>query len=122
VAIRTVRDLLTNRLGVPINTQANRLVVQASATAGAIMRQDAARVAYLVVNLGAFPVFIAPGSMGAEVSASFGIRVEASGGSASMQWDEDGEIVCYEWRAIAVGGASALLTLETLIDSGRPKE
>lgn len=84
--------------------------------ASTVLRNDPSRVSFLFVNLGAFLVFITPRG---EPSATNGIRLEANGGGVSAEWETDGEVVAWAWRAISVGGLTDVFILENLIDAGR---
>ncbi len=115
---KTVRTLLEERLGVAVTARRNRATSSVGTTAGQVLRQDPSRIAFLFVNLGAFDVLITP--LGAAASTN-GVRLGANGGSASAQWDEDGEVVAWEWNGIAIGGASAVLILEFLVERPQPE-
>lgn len=112
----TVRDLLRARLGTATNAVRNRAASSVGTTAADLLRNDPSRVSFQLVNLGAFTVFVTP--LG-EPSSTNGLRVEANGGALFVEWETDGEVVAWAWRGIAVGGTSALLILENLIDAGR---
>ncbi len=110
---RTIRDLIEALRGTAQTPRINRDATQATATSAIILKNDPSRVFFLVVNLGAFDVFLAP--LGA-ASATRGVRLSASGGAATAQWDEDGEVTANEWHALGNGGTSALFILESLIE------
>ena len=112
---RTIRDLLLARLGVPTTPQTNRSTASVGTTAGQILRNDTGRVAFLIVNLGAFSIFVVPQVAG-QPSPTLGVLIQANGGALSAKWDDDGEVVAWEWLAIAVGGASAVYVQEAVID------
>jgi hypothetical protein len=90
-----------------------------STVASVQAKQDAARVALLFINLGSSPCFVAPASIGANPAAGIGIKIEAQGGSATLIWEEDGEMVAWEWQAAVLVGSTVLLVMELLIDQGR---
>ncbi len=110
---KSVRDFLQARVGAGLTSRPSNPSVGTTTTQ--LLKQVPARVAFLVVNLGAFVVFIAPQVAGAPSSLN-GVRLEANGGSATAQWDEDGEVTAWEWQAIAIGGASTVFILETVIE------
>ncbi len=117
---QSVRDLLELRLGVPVSARDSTPTAQV--TVGQVLKQDAARVFWMVINLGAFVVFIAPATGSGGPSATRGIRLEANGGTATAWWEEDGELTAWEWQSLAVGGASSLFVIEVVIDQGaRPQ-
>ncbi len=112
---RTIRDLLTARLGVPTTPQTNRSTSSVGTTVGQLLRNDPGRVAFLIVNLGGFNIFAVPQDAGAP-SATKGILIQPNGGALVAKWDDDGEVTAWEWLAIAIGGASAVYTQEAVID------
>lgn len=111
----TVRDLLRARLGVPTSPQVNRAASSVGTTAATVLRNDPSRVSFVLVNLGAFVVFVV---LRGEPSSTNGLRVEPNGGTLIVGWEDDGEMVAWEWRAVAVGGTSALLVLENIMATG----
>jgi len=113
VASHTIRDLIRELRGTAQTPRINRDAIQATAVSGVILKNDPSRVFWLVVNLGAFDVFLAPDGA---ASPTRGIRLTASGGAATAQWDEDGEVTAHEWQALGNGGTSALFILENLIE------
>jgi hypothetical protein len=119
VAAGSIRDLLVAQRGVITTPRINRDAIQAAAADSVVMRQDPSRVAWLVVNLGTFDVFLAPL---AAASPTRGVRLSANGGFASAQWDEDGEVVAHEWHAVGNGGASALYIQEAVIEPRRREQ
>lgn len=112
----TVRDLLRARLGTATTPVRNRAASSVGTTAADVLRNDPSRASFQFVNLGAFTVFVTP--LG-EPSSTNGFRIEANGGALIADWETDGEVVAWAWRGIAIGGTSALLILENLIDAGR---
>jgi len=113
VASHTVRDLIARLRGTAQTPRINRDATQATAVSAVILKNDPSRIFWLVVNLGTFDVFLAPDG---SASATRGVRLAASGGAATAQWDEDGEVVAHEWQAAGNGGTSALFILENLIE------
>ena len=117
--VRNVRDLLTNRLGVPTRPRTQLVTLAAAPLVATALKQDAARVGILFVNVGTLQIFLAPQDGFFPPSANFGIKIEPNGGAVSVLWEEDGEITAWEWRAAANGGNSLLFIVETIIDEGR---
>ncbi len=121
-----VRDLLSRRWGVPLVTQAEQPISVIGLTPVTFLRQNPARVGFIAVNLGASPVFIQPAHVPTvvtgfdpEVSATQGIRLEANGGGAILNWEQDGEMVAWEWRGVVSAGTTTLIVFEIALDKGR---
>ena len=111
---QTLRGLLDRLFGVLTETRDNPLVSQAETTVTQLLKANPARVAFHVVNLGSNPVFLWSDN---EVSTTRGVRLNASGGSATVLYDEDFARVGYEWHVIASGGTSEIAVQEVLIGS-----
>ena len=104
-----LRDLVVERLKAETTPLFNRSLSSIGVTAAQLWRQDANRIVAHVVNLSANTLFIGPFG---NVSSTRGIRLSASGGFATLIWDEDFDLLAYEWFVIADAAASNLLTIE----------
>ena len=89
-----------------------------AAASSVVLPQDPSRIGFIIVNHGGFDIFITPTGT---ATVNNGVRVPSGGGSATAIWDEDGEVVAWEWQAIANGGNSAVFKIETLIAGPRGK-
>ena len=79
------------------------------------LRQNPTRLAFLFVNLSPNVMYLTP--LGTP-SAAKGVYVGPNGGSFSVLAEEDGEVVAWEWRGLAVAAASPYFLLETLLLPG----
>ncbi len=102
----TIRDLIVQRLGVPVAPFFNRQGPTFGATATVILKQDPTRVAFVLVNPSGSDFLIAPTRFGNPLV--FGLRAQAGGGT----------IVAEEWQVISTGGAGVLALYEYLIVVG----
>ncbi len=110
---RTIRDLLTALRGVAV-TPRTATVVVLGLTDTVILKNNPSRIAWLIVNFGLIDAFIQP--LTVPVGGS-GIRVAANGGAVTAQFDEDGEVVAYEWHSVSVINTVTTLTvIEELIE------
>jgi hypothetical protein len=108
--IGSVYDLLAARLGVRgISVRPNFSASDLDIASKIIAENDPARVALLVVNLGSSVGYIRP--LGVPTSTA-GIRLGASGGSMSINWQDDMALPALEWQGIAEADNSALFVLE----------
>jgi hypothetical protein len=87
----------------------NLTVSSIGTSAVQIMRQDPDRLGFVIINLSVSDIYI--GSF-RDVSATKGIKIPPSGGSAVALWDEDFETVGKEWFGVAGALSSALLITE----------
>ena len=110
--ITTVQALLDQRFGIRTETRDDPLVSQVETTLTQVLLPNPSRVGFTFVNLGANPIFL---MSDAGVASTRGIRINATGGSAQVLFDEDFARVAYGWFAIATGGASACTLQEVLI-------
>lgn len=113
----TVRELLVRRFGTYFTPESNRVASTVGTTSTEVLRGDPSRVGFLFVNLSLNNIFLSP--IGA-ASATNGIRLDPNGGSVSVEWEEDGEVVAWPWQAVADGAGSAFLALETRIAPTAP--
>lgn len=97
VRTRVSLSLVTSSIGTSIST---------------ILRQDPARLAVTLVNLSTNVIFVAPDS---NVSATNGIRLDANGGSMSINVRNDFVLPGLEWSALATGAGSNLFGTQVLI-------
>ena len=118
MAVLNVRDLLIDRVGVPLTPRFNAFTVLTTLPATRVLPANPTRVGWSIVNNGSFVVFALPGTR--QVSP-VGFRIEPDGGALIANWEEDGELVAQEWFAMAVGGSAIVRTFETLIDAAAPR-
>ncbi len=114
---RTVRDLLVALRGVTYTPRSNPVVV-AGLTDTIVLKNNPARIAWLIVNFGPIDCFLLP--LTAPVSGS-GVRLAANGGAVSAEWTEDGELVAYEWHSVCVINTITTLTVIEEVIEARDK-
>lgn len=113
---KSLADLVQDRLGVKTFARFNPVKTTAGVTAAQVLRQQPNRAAFVYVNLSTADIYLGPF---ADVSATKGIRIPASGGSAVFLYEEDFDLVGYEWFDVATVAASAIFVLE-LLTQGEP--
>lgn len=109
----SLHQLIDDRFGVRTRGVPNSDNVQQSTTPGLILRNNSSRLAATIVNLGTNPVFMVP--EGAP-STTRGIRIGPSGGSVTLLWDEDFNLVGMEWNGVTDVGTSDLFVLEVHVE------
>jgi len=107
----SLRDLIDRRLGVRTFHGVNRATSSIGTSIATLVRQDANRVAFIVINLSPVNLFIGPIEA---PSSTRGIQVGPNGGNFTAVWDEDFDLVGFEWRALAEAAASSVFVLEVL--------
>lgn len=117
MAVFNVRDLLIDRLGVPLVPRFNAVSVLTTLPATRIIPANPTRAGFALVNGGSFVVFTQPSR---QLSA-VGFRIEPDGGALILNWEEDGELCNMEWTGMAVGGSAVVRSFETLIDAKAPR-
>ena len=83
----------------------------AGAAALILFQNNPDRLALVFVNLSANPIYLGLSNL---VSAANGIYVGPNGGSVTMYWQEDFQMVGWAWWCIAPAGASACYSLEVI--------
>ena len=117
---RTVRDLLVALRGVTYTPRISTVVV-AGLNDTIILKNDPSRVAWVIINAGPIDCSILPLTVPLQPPTASGVRVANSGGAVSAQFDEDGEVVAYEWHAVCVINTITLLTVIEAVIAARDK-
>jgi len=106
---RNLADVINDRFGLATEAAEVRFGLQLGTSVGTVLRPDPRRLAAIIVNLSGGSIHVGPSRA---VSATRGIRIPASGGSLQLIWDEDFDVVGWEWYGIADLAASDVYTLE----------
>lgn len=112
---RNLSDLIADRFGVRTEAAIGRTATTVGTTAVDILRNDPRRVAATIINLGAVAIYVTPDGA---PSATRGIRLGANGGSMTIEWEHDFDLVGWAWSAIADAAATPLLIIEVLVRPG----
>jgi len=104
-------DLLAERFKIKTRSLVNPLVAAVGVAAIPVALNHPDRVGIVFINLSANIIYISPLPT---VLATAGVRLDPNGGSVSMSWDQDFELVSHEWYGIATGAASALFVSEII--------
>lgn len=107
--------LIERQLGVATRHRVSDAGATVGVAATRILRQNPNRLAATLINLGAAAIYVAP--LGAP-SATRGIRLAPTGGSLVLRWEEDLDLLGYEWSAIADAAGTAYFLIEILADVG----
>jgi hypothetical protein len=107
----TLADLLLERFKVRTRAVENPKRTSVGTTAVEILANNPNRLGWVIVNLSANTLYLA---FKDDVSSTKGIRLEASGGSASMIWDEDFQAVGWAIWGVASGADSAIYAYEVI--------
>ncbi len=117
---RTVRDLLVALRGVVYTPRISTVVVLGTNDT-IILKNDPSRVAFVIVNAGPIDCAILPLVAPNTTPNGTGIRLSNSGGAVSAQFDEDGEVVAYEWHSVCVINTITTLTVIEAVIAARDK-
>lgn len=101
----------------PTRLNQSSLLVQNTSTQ--IVQASPDRVGLIIVNGGAFDIFVTPDFVGAP---NAGIRLSANGGNVTMTVRDDYTACAAAWIGISAGGAVLTYFLETLADVLLPPE
>ena len=110
----TLDELIARELGVKINPVIDPEVTQVEVADTIVLRNNPDRLGFLLVNLGANPIFLRPGSV---VTSTTGVRIAHTGGQMFVWWREDLQITGWDWHGIATGGVSAIVLLDYIADT-----
>lgn len=109
----SLAQMLEALFGIRSYLRTNPEVSSVGVSASRILRGNPQRVSIVVFNLSANNVYIAPFN---DVSATNGFYIAPNGGSVTMQWDRDFEMLSHEWWGIAPAGASNIYVMENIIN------
>jgi len=104
-----LKDLLQRQFGVRTRPILNRLVTTVGTTVAMILPVDSNRLAFVLVNLSAVPVYVLPAP---DVSSIKAILLAAGGGSLIVIFDQDFDLTGWEWYGLSSSGTVNILTLE----------
>jgi len=113
--VQTIYDLIERKLGVRVYERVNPVTSSVGTSVTEILRENASRIAIVLINLGAYPLFVA---FDREVSATRGVRVAANGGFFTMFWEEDFTLPARALYGIAPDGAVNIYVVELIIYKG----
>ncbi len=111
--VNSLAELLELRYGVRtthrINPTGNYNFVAVSQP---VIGSNPKRLGFVVVNLGANPIWIAPSD---NVAMNYGIVLVANGGAVSMRWDVDFEMVSLPYYGISNAAGTTIHVMEVMI-------
>lgn len=112
MANASILDLIAQEVGQPVQAAAPTSFTSVGTSSTQLMKQNPQRVSWVLVNLSANDMYIAPNEV---VSSTTGILVSKSGGQASSMWKEDLVLPSLEWSIIATGSSSNYMLLEVVL-------
>ncbi len=104
-----LKDLLMERFKVRTRAVENPKITSLGTTAKQVLGNNPNRLGFLIINLSTNVIYL---SLRSEVSSSYGIRLDANGGSFAAIWDEMFDPTAWAWWGVADGAASAIYSLE----------
>ncbi len=106
---RTLNELLEAHFGLKTSYRINPEVTQVETTVTKVLSYNPNRLGLVIVNNGTANIFLSPLNT---VTLGNGIRLVPAGGSITLKWDVDFELVSSEFFGIADGAASAIYLIE----------
>ncbi|KKK72692.1 hypothetical protein LCGC14_2901320 [marine sediment metagenome] len=108
---KTLAELLHEHFGVKTSFNENPEVIQVEVAVTKVFNYNPNRLGLVLINTSGFPILVGYKN---DVTVGNGILLVANGGSLSLIWNEDFELVASEMFAIADGGAATIYTNETV--------
>jgi len=94
-------DAIESRFGFKVRAEfPPRAEALAAATSEEILKENPDRISWIIFNLGTDVVYLSHDPL---PSSTNGYYLDKNGGTVSMTWDEDGELVGYRIYAISAG-------------------
>lgn len=103
-------DYVQKKWGVPTTIKENPVTATAGAGVTQILRNNPDRFEAIIVNYDIVLMRVAPSR---NVSVTYGIPLDPSGGFTILTADDDGEMVGYEWFIYSAAGGT-IYVLETM--------
>jgi len=110
--IGSVYDLISREYGVDVATEENSASSVIGVSSLIIAPNNPRRLGLTIVNLSANTLYVRPQGAAA---ATIGIRLDANGGSVTMNFKDDQHLPSLEWQAVATGGGSQIYVAGVLI-------
>ena len=110
--VTTVRELIEQEFGVHTTERENPENQTVDATAVLLFRNNPRRLGFLVINLSANTLYIAPRP---DVSSTLSIALQPNGGSITMVYKEDFTVPTREWYCIGSGVGTDFYSMEILL-------
>ncbi len=107
----SLHELIDNIFGVRTRSEENPENTGMTTTSQRILKNDSARLAFIINNLGQQTVVI---RNQAGPTSSVGYSIGPNGGSMSMQFDEDFNKVGHEWFGVTPSGTSDIYVEQIL--------
>lgn len=105
-------EMLEALFGVKTVERINPLVTQCQNTVTRLLPINENRVSLVIFNLSVNSLYILPAN---DVSSTKGMYIAPSGGSISLIWDRDFNLVAKDWYGIAGAANSAILCVSNVI-------
>ena len=102
-------ELLEERFRRRIRAVENPVLTSIGTTALQVLSNNPNRLGWTIVNLSTNVIYL---SFANDVASTKGIRLDASGASASAVWDEDFILCAWAVWGVASGAASAIYAVE----------
>jgi hypothetical protein len=110
--VKSLADLIERQFSIRTTSRINPVVDEVDIAVTQILAANPKRVGLLILNLSANTMYIAPDE---NVGAARGIFLAANGGSVSMKWDHDFEVVSLPWYGSATADNSDVFIMEEVI-------
>jgi len=107
-----LQELIDKKFGIKTRAVENPKLTSLGTTAQVVLDNNPNRLAWIIVNLSTAEVYLA---LRHDVSPTKGVRLDASGGSASMVWDEDFQATGWAIWGVATAANSPIYSLEVVI-------
>ena len=108
-----LHEMIDALFGIRTHHYINRERATAMIATTLLVPSDPKRLCLTIFNLSAGTIYILPRN---SVSVTEGVRLAASGGSVSLVWDRDFELVAMPWYCMGTADNLALTVLEVVAE------
>jgi hypothetical protein len=112
IFVGSLSELISREWGVRTDYRINPLTDEVNSTITQILNSNPKRVGFVILNLSDDEVYISPDQRAAD---NRGIELKANGGSVTMSWKEDFNLVNLPWYGIAANDNDDIFVIEVFL-------
>lgn len=111
--VGSLSELLAREWAVKTSYRINPITDEVNSTVTQVLNANPRRLSLVILNLSADEVYLAPDQ---RVADNRGIELAANGGSVTMVWREDFNLVAMPWYGIAANDNDDIVVIEVIIE------
>jgi hypothetical protein len=110
--IKSLSDLLERQYGARTHYAINPVTDNVDIAVTQVFATNPKRLSLMIMNISASNIFL---NVDQQVSAARGILLTPMGGSVSLTWEHDFDLVAFPWYATATADNSPVIAIEVFV-------